>query len=111
MLWRYCLACRAFAPFTGCRRRANDLKQARTNKGNRRQAISGALNKFGGGNAADLSQRKAEAGDRRSRTEKMKPYLMVLFIGWIVMLPDAVRPARQSVLNIIRNTGLFQRFL
>ena len=41
----------------------------------------------------------------------MKPYLMVLFIGWIVTLPDAVGPARQSVLDIIRNTRLFQRFL
>jgi hypothetical protein len=38
------------------------LKQARTNNGNRRKAISGALNKFGRGNAADLSQRKAEEG-------------------------------------------------
>jgi hypothetical protein len=46
---------------------ANDLKQARTNNGNRRQAISGALNKFGGGNAADLSQRKAGAGEIAGR--------------------------------------------
>jgi hypothetical protein len=53
--------------------------------------------------------------DRRSRTEKMKPYLMLLFIGWIMMLSDAVGPARQSsrlrVLDIIRNTRLFRRFL
>jgi hypothetical protein len=45
----------------------------------------------------------------------MKPYLMVLFIGSIMMLSDALGPARQSsrlgVLDIIRNTRLFQRFL
>jgi hypothetical protein len=54
--------------------------------------------------------------DRRSRTEKMKPYLMLLFIGSIMALSDAVGPARQSshrtlwVLDIIRNTHLFRRF-
>ena len=45
----------------------------------------------------------------------MKPYLMLLFIGWIMMLSDAVGPARQSsrlsALDIIRNTHLFRRFL
>jgi hypothetical protein len=45
----------------------------------------------------------------------MKPYLMVLFIGWIMMLSDAVGPGRQSSrlygLDTIRNTRLFQRFL
>jgi hypothetical protein len=46
---------------------ANDLKQAGTNNGNRRKAISGALNKFGRGNAADLSQRKAEEGEIAGR--------------------------------------------
>jgi hypothetical protein len=42
--------------------RRHRLRQARTNNGNRRKAISGALNKFRRGNAADLSQRKAEEG-------------------------------------------------
>jgi hypothetical protein len=46
----------------------------------------------------------------------MKPYLMVLFIGWIMMLSDAVGPARQSsrrrlwVFDIIRNSHLFRGF-
>jgi hypothetical protein len=46
----------------------------------------------------------------------MKPYLMLLFIGSIMALSDAVGPARQSshrtlwVLDIIRNTHLFRRF-
>jgi hypothetical protein len=45
----------------------------------------------------------------------MKPYLMLLFIGSIMALSDAVGPARQGsrlcVLDIIRNTHLFRRFL
>jgi hypothetical protein len=45
----------------------------------------------------------------------MKPYLMLLFIGSIMALSDAVGPARQSsrrlwVLDVIRNTHLFGRF-
>jgi hypothetical protein len=47
----------------------------------------------------------------------MKPYLMVLFIGSIMALSDAAGPARQSfrqrlwVLDVIRNSHLFRRFL
>jgi hypothetical protein len=45
----------------------------------------------------------------------MKPYLMVLFIGSIMALSDAVGPFRQGfrrlwVLDVIRNTHLFRRF-
>jgi len=50
----------------------------------------------------------------------MKPYFMVLFIGSIIALSDVVRSngrARQSprraryILNTIRKTDLFRRFL
>jgi hypothetical protein len=64
-----------------------------------------------------LRQPEAEVRrDRRSRTEKMKPYLMLLFIGSIMALSDAVGPARQSsrqrlwVFDIIRNSHLFRGF-
>jgi hypothetical protein len=91
------------------------LKQARTNNGNWRKAISGALNKFREATPRICLNGSARRRNRRSRTEKVKPYLMVLFIGWIMMFSDSVGPAQQNlrlrVLDIIRNTRLFRRFL
>jgi hypothetical protein len=94
--------------------RRHRLKQARTNNRNRRKAISRAPNRFG---RHRLRQPEAEVRrDRRSRTEKMKPYLMLLFIGSIMALSGAVGSARQSsrrrlwVLDIIRNSHLFRGF-